>query len=134
MRNTSRREFAERLTAILTVFAATSFTVVACESITQSPKTIELLRGNVRAVIVQEAYMDSPPAPAALLGYAPLPEVYTQPENTEKYPEAKPNPVKVTANEPVSTFSIDVDTAAYANVRRYLNEGALPPADAVRVE
>ena len=35
---------------------------------------------------------------------------------------------------PLSTFSIDVDTASYANVRRFLNEGRLPPADAVRVE
>jgi len=37
-------------------------------------------------------------------------------------------------NEPLSTFSIDVDTASYTNVRRMLNEGALPPKDAVRVE
>ncbi len=42
--------------------------------------------------------------------------------------------VKVVAEEPVSTFSIDVDTASYAYVRRALNEGRLPPADAVRVE
>ena len=35
---------------------------------------------------------------------------------------------------PVSTFSVDVDTASYANVRRFLNDGALPPADAVRIE
>ena len=37
-------------------------------------------------------------------------------------------------DQPLSTFSIDVDTASYANVRRFLNEGTLPPADAVRVE
>jgi Ca-activated chloride channel homolog len=55
-------------------------------------------------------------------------------QNTERYPNATPNPVKITAQEPVSTFSADVDTASYANVRRYLNEGSLPPADAVRVE
>ncbi|MHC5543286.1 von Willebrand factor type A domain-containing protein, partial [Singulisphaera rosea] len=36
--------------------------------------------------------------------------------------------------EPLSTFSIDVDTASYANVRRYLNQGQLPPKDAVRIE
>ncbi len=36
--------------------------------------------------------------------------------------------------EPLSTFSIDVDTASYANVRRFLNEGRLPPTDAVRIE
>lgn len=54
--------------------------------------------------------------------------------DTERYPDADPNPVKRVADDPVSTFSIDVDTAAYANVRRYLNDGSLPPRDAVRVE
>lgn len=53
---------------------------------------------------------------------------------TERYPHAQMNPVKRTAEEPVSTFSVDVDTAAYANVRRMLNSGTTPPTDAVRVE
>ena len=54
--------------------------------------------------------------------------------DTERYPGAVANPVKRVAEEPVSTFSIDVDTAAYANTRRFLNDGAAPPKDAVRVE
>ncbi|WP_310538844.1 VWA domain-containing protein [Phenylobacterium sp.] len=54
--------------------------------------------------------------------------------NTERYPNAQANPIKQTAQEPVSTFSVDVDTAAYANVRRFLNDGQSPPRDAVRVE
>jgi Ca-activated chloride channel family protein len=54
--------------------------------------------------------------------------------DTEHYPDATPNPVKRTADEPVSTFSIDVDTAAYSNVRRFIDQGTRPPADAVRVE
>ena len=54
--------------------------------------------------------------------------------DTERYPDATPNPVKRVADEPVSTFSIDVDTASYSNVRRFIDEGRLPPADAVRVE
>src|SRR4051812_46021783 len=44
-------------------------------------------------------------------------------ENTERYPDATPNPVKLAAEVPVSTFSVDVDTASYGNVRRYLQEG-----------
>ena len=44
------------------------------------------------------------------------------------------SPVKVTAEQPVSTFSIDVDTASYAYVRRALGDGYVPPADAVRIE
>ncbi|NDH64730.1 MAG: VWA domain-containing protein, partial [Alphaproteobacteria bacterium] len=57
-----------------------------------------------------------------------------QPQNTENYAHMEGNPVKQAAAEPVSTFSVDVDTGAYSNVRRYLNQGSLPPADAVRVE
>jgi Ca-activated chloride channel family protein len=59
-----------------------------------------------------------------------------QPPSTagERYGDFKANPVKLVREEPVSTFSIDVDTAAYANVRRYLTDGLLPPVDAVRTE
>ena len=52
----------------------------------------------------------------------------------DRFEKITPNPVKVAAEEPVSTFSIDVDTASYAFVRRSLNEGHLPQTDAVRVE
>lgn len=61
-------------------------------------------------------------------------QIVPPPADTERYPDARPNPVKRTATDPVSTFSIDVDTAAYANVRRFLRDGTPPPADAVRVE
>ena len=65
----------------------------------------------------------------------PMPPVSPpRPVDTERYPDATPNPVKRVADEPVSTFSIDVDTAAYANVRRFINQGQTPPRDAVRVE
>jgi Ca-activated chloride channel family protein len=88
----------------------------------------------------------APPPPAMIvaeMAYAPMASMivtqsaqqpYWQPSNTSKFPEAKPNPVKVTAEEPVSTFSIDVDTASYGVMRDALNNGALPPADAVRIE
>jgi Ca-activated chloride channel family protein len=52
----------------------------------------------------------------------------------EQYGAIVENPVKQVSESPVSTFSIDVDTGAYANVRRMLNAGRLPPSDAVRVE
>jgi len=55
-------------------------------------------------------------------------------EDTEAFANAATNPVKVAAEDPVSTFSIDVDTASYAVIRSSLNAGALPPKDAVRVE
>ncbi|MEC5399839.1 vWA domain-containing protein [Uliginosibacterium sp. H1] len=57
-----------------------------------------------------------------------------QPEQRERYQSLTANPVQQVAQAPVSTFSIDVDTGSYSNVRRLLNAGQLPPADAVRVE
>lgn len=52
----------------------------------------------------------------------------------DKFQSVTANPVKQVASEPVSTFSLDVDTASYAFVRRALNSGRLPPKAAVRVE
>ncbi|MEO0463642.1 MAG: von Willebrand factor type A domain-containing protein [Pseudomonadota bacterium] len=52
----------------------------------------------------------------------------------EQYAGKEVSPVKLTGNEPVSTFSVDVDTGAYANTRRFLNQGQLPPRAAVRTE
>lgn len=54
--------------------------------------------------------------------------------NTETYANAPTNSLKITSQDPVSTFSIDVDTASYSLVRSQLERGFLPPPDAVRVE
>ena len=53
---------------------------------------------------------------------------------TAAYPRYIENPFTLVATEPLSTFSTDVDTASYANVRRFLNQNQLPPRDAVRIE
>jgi len=55
-------------------------------------------------------------------------------ENRENYQTIATNPIILAANEPTSTFSIDVDSGSYANMRRFINSGTLPPADAIRVE
>ncbi|MFL1542225.1 vWA domain-containing protein [Pseudomonas sp. O39] len=52
----------------------------------------------------------------------------------EQYQNLPDNPVYSVAQTPVSTFSADVDTGSYANVRRFLNQGSLPPDGAVRLE
>jgi Ca-activated chloride channel family protein len=54
--------------------------------------------------------------------------------NTEAYDHMQDNPFVAVAVDPLSTFSIDVDTASYSNVRRFLGQGVLPPPDAVRIE
>jgi Ca-activated chloride channel family protein len=52
----------------------------------------------------------------------------------EAYAPIIDNPFEVVATSPQSTFSIDVDTASYSNIRRFLNQNQLPPRDAVRIE
>jgi Ca-activated chloride channel family protein len=54
--------------------------------------------------------------------------------NTATYDHIVENPFLDAKTNPLSTFSIDVDTASYSNVRRFINEGSLPPKDAVRLE
>ncbi|MDR2195225.1 MAG: VWA domain-containing protein, partial [Gallionellaceae bacterium] len=71
-----------------------------------------------------------PPAPGSIY----VPDYQLLPENTEKYQSYGDNPVKLTSAEALSTISLDVDTGSYSNVRRFLNQGQLPPRDAVRVE
>lgn len=58
----------------------------------------------------------------------------TEDFNTEEYNYISENGYKRVADEPLSTFSVDVDTAAYSNVRRMLHQGTPVPADAVRIE
>lgn len=55
-------------------------------------------------------------------------------QNTESYSKIESNKFKKVKNDPLSTFSIDVDKAAYSNTRRFITSGNLPPADAVRIE
>ena len=61
---------------------------------------------------------------------APVPSRST----TEDYRYQEENPFRKVVREPLSTFGIDVDTASYSNVRRFLRQGSLPPRDAVRIE
>ncbi len=82
-----------------------------------------------RKAVPQLMPMIAPAAPladSAAFGYQ---DVYR-----EQYQKIESSPVQAVAQQPVSTFSIDVDTGAYANVRRFLNDGSLPPKDAVRLE
>ncbi|AZO29686.1 VWA domain-containing protein [Mesorhizobium sp. M1B.F.Ca.ET.045.04.1.1] len=97
-------------------------------------------RANAQAPI---AAMQSAQAPAGavadsrlMVQPAPMPADQLQPqeENRDRIETFKTNPVHETTQDPVSTFSIDVDTASYSFVRRSLKEGTLPDPDTVRVE
>ncbi|HEX2669386.1 MAG TPA: VWA domain-containing protein [Polyangiaceae bacterium] len=63
----------------------------------------------------------APPAPPAVF-------------NTENYAHVAENAFSNVADQPLSTFSVDVDTASYSNARRFLNDGTLPPKDSIRIE
>src|SRR5262245_52549171 len=75
-------------------------------------------------------YAGRAPAPALELPPPELPPGF----NPDRYQHRVDNPFLGARDNPVSTFSVDVDTASYANVRRFLQGGQLPPPDAVRVE
>lgn len=67
-------------------------------------------------------------------GYVPPARYMPSPENRERYDGEEVAAVQAVADAPVSTFSVDVDTGSYANVRRMLTQGTLPPQAAVRTE
>lgn len=71
---------------------------------------------------------------APQLSVRPLSGIIVQPKDRDNYQKNDANPVHRTTEMAVATLSIDTDTGSYANVRRYLNDGQLPPVDAVRVE
>jgi Ca-activated chloride channel family protein len=84
--------------------------------------------------IAHEAQGVAAPSAIGVMGVPHDLRYPSEPLNRENYAHFDDNPVKRAAEQPVSTFSIDVDTGAYANVRRFLNQGSLPVQDAVRVE
>ncbi|MDR7126307.1 VWA domain-containing protein [Pseudotabrizicola sp. 4114] len=78
--------------------------------------------------------MEAPAVEPSAMAVAEADRMAPPPESDEEFANAGANPVFVTAEAPVSTFSVDVDTASYAVVRNSLMAGALPEPDAVRVE
>ena len=75
--------------------------------------------------------------PNQIISNRGLSHIYDMPplnSNTESYANIEENGFKSVTLNPLSTFSVDVDGASYSNIRRYINGGALPPIDAVRVE
>jgi Ca-activated chloride channel family protein len=93
------------------------------------------------SVVVQEVRAFAPPVKDESIQAAPVvgesKNVMEAPQtdlNTEDYDNIVENKFFSPRQEPLSTFSIDVDEASYSNVRRYLQEGSLPPPGAVRIE
>lgn len=87
-------------------------------------------QGEASSIMAAQQYTKSKQRLHDVLTFAPS----YQHEPQETYGHQPENGVKSVVVEPVSTFSIDVDTGSYSNARRMLNQGVLPPADAVRIE
>ena len=116
--------------------------VAACNSTSpEAPSATSDHRTSTSRVAMQQpapnmAMAKVAPMEARMVAIAPVPRPGSRPPpvETARYGKIDDNPVRLVSAEPVSTFSIDVDTGAYANVRRFLRQGRLPPTDAVRVE
>lgn len=97
-------------------------------------KSAKLLMSQER-VATGSAMAAAPAVMAADIFSAMYPEPIAMPrEERDKFEHFKDNPIKQVATEPVSTFSLDVDTGSYALVRQWLKQGRLPASDAVRTE
>ncbi len=83
--------------------------------------------------MASESYTMAAPSSVSYGGRHSFPR-YNNNFNTEGYAGIDENGFKSVLNNPLSTFSIDVDNASYSNIRRFINSGVLPPPDAVRIE
>ncbi|ABA71927.1 MULTISPECIES: vWA domain-containing protein [Pseudomonas] len=133
---------------LLRPLAASVLLVVAGCGVSSSPETTVApppaqteLKSSVQpeAVMADSAMAKRSALTAPIASFAPMPagESYPQgyrDEQREQYAKLADNPIHSVTETPVSTFSADVDTGAYANVRRLLNQGRLPPEGAVRLE
>lgn len=87
----------------------------------------QLLQGRVAGLNIQNN--SAQPSKSKMSLKSPAPEI-----SSESYASISENQFRTALKNPLSTFSIDVDAASYTNLRRYINNGGLPPADAVRIE
>lgn len=91
-------------------------------ALNNDPVSFELKKEQVNGSMMP---LSAPPATLLITRESPYREHYVHPDDNQTFR---------VSDVPVSTFSIDVDTGAYANMRRWINQGSLPPQDAVRVE
>lgn len=135
------REYLRSMTATL---AATCLFLASCSSAAPQGPAAALAPSENRDMAERApmAKTMAAPSPAMMPGSPPPApgqagaafEGDIAPESGEEYQALVENPFKKSAEEAISTFAVDVDTASYANVRRFINSGRLPPLDAVRIE
>ncbi|HEY0876547.1 MAG TPA: von Willebrand factor type A domain-containing protein [Vicinamibacterales bacterium] len=103
------------------------------EAVMIQPAPVIGIAEHTASVSLTRDALTSPATIAGLPSHSGMPTVLYRPD-TATYAEITEHRFRRVSEHPLSTFSVDVDTASYANVRRFLNEGRLPPVDAVRIE
>jgi len=106
--------------------------VIMREALVSLNEMVVVGYGSVRGV-ASKSYAVAEATPASYGGRHSF-QRFDRNFNTEGYAGREENGYKNVINNPLSTFSIDVDNASYSNIRRFINGGILPPADAVRIE
>ena len=144
-----RNTFRLGLGALLlsSALAACSHNNTASNRVEEADTAAELTLDAVAPTVAVAEHTHSQPMPQMLSKHSmsgavvatrskqpPQPVFIQTDENRERYAEIDSNTIKRTSEQPVSTFSLDVDTGSYAVVRRHIQHGQLPPANAVRLE
>ncbi len=106
-------------------------TVTSAESVLSMEKRETIQKAKVAGLSPMKAA--TVPLYQEMIDHRPVP-LYPPQFQRESYDAITENPFITTLNDPLSTFSTDVDTASYANVRRWLHDGTLPPVGSVRIE
>jgi Ca-activated chloride channel family protein len=122
-----------RMVLALCIIAALLFSACKKESVNDqtSDQTVQYQRGQPYKNTSNTAATSASNISA---GTTAAPQEEKAGGNTEAYTRIDENPFIEVSRAPLSTFSIDVDTASYSNTRRFLADGQLPPKDAVRIE
>ena len=134
-----------RVTIGTAVVLAHALFLSACTSSQDSSKVASSPEVNEMSADLAVPSPPPPPAPSyaaqekvvvtgSRMAHVVPPVIIATDPGRERYDGEEVSPVKLVKAEPVSTFSVDVDTGAYANTRRFLSQGQLPPRDAVRTE
>ena len=100
----------------------------------EAPPVIAPLAAEAVAGVAADTRAAAPPMDEGTYEIVGQPQVQRGEPNREGYARIVENEFLDARRNPLSTFAIDVDAASYSNVRRFLSEGRLPPADAVRIE
>jgi Ca-activated chloride channel family protein len=106
---------------VVEVMPAAKPSIIKNRKMTAETDSISLL-GATASSVADQSFVKEYPTPVM------------QEESQETFSNAAPNPLKIATDEPVSTFSIDVDTASYSYIRSALEGGYLPPVEAIRIE